>query len=241
MVVKALEAAAAFALRAWRSCWAALALGALAAGAALYGVGVAWAAAIALGLIARGGLWRLALAHGRPGLGGLQGGMVELRLLSTALLASVFLATLALLLITALLCLTFALATTGPGFDVSRPESWAGAIPPAGRVVLTAAIAACGLGLIFAAARISLAEPAGVARSRVQLLAAWPLTRGRALPIIVGNLILAVPPLAAVALYWTQLRAVAPACLAVIGVGLWLPLQVGLMTYLFQGSPGPER
>jgi hypothetical protein len=226
---------------AWKQCWAALALTALALWAALAGAAIAWPLALALALIARGGLWRMALDRGEAGPGGLQVGPVEARLLATWLLAMLFLAILALLLTTALLCLTFAVATAGRGFRIDEPASWAGAIRPGGRIVQSFAILAAGIGLVFAAARISLAEPAGVVGGKVQLLAAWPLTRGHALPIAIGNLAVAIAPVAAGAWCLTGARVVAPLVLAAIGAWLWLPMQVGLMAYFFQVLTAPER
>jgi hypothetical protein len=237
----ALAASVRFAPRAWKQCWAALALTALALWSAQAGLVIAWPLALAMALIARGGLWRLALDAGRTGPAGLQVGVVEGRLLATSLLAALFLAMLALLLTTALLCLTFAVATAGQGFRIDEPASWAGAIRPGGRIVQSFAILAAGIGLVFAAARISLAEPAGVVRGKVQLLTACPLTRGRALPIAIGNLVVAVAPLAAGAVFLIGAKGSARLALAVSVAWLWLPMQVGLMAYFFQVLPAPER
>lgn len=237
----ALAASVRFAPRAWKQCWAALSLVALALWAALAGIAIAWPLALVVALVARGGLWRTALDEGRAGPGGLQVGALEGRLLTTWLLAALFLAILAVLLATALLCLTLAVAMAGQGFRIGEPASWAGAIRPGGRIVQSLAIVAAGIGLVFAAARISLAEPAGVIRGKVQLLAAWPLTRGRTLPIAIGNLAVAVAPVAAGAWFLTGGKTAAALALAVVGAWLWLPMQVGLMAYFFRVLPAPER
>ncbi|HEY2481902.1 MAG TPA: hypothetical protein VGI30_06870 [Caulobacteraceae bacterium] len=157
--------------------------------------GVAWLLlTLLLGLVARGALWRLALAKGSPGPGGLQIGMVEVRLAAAWALTIVFLTILGLLLVTGLLCLVYAIASAGRGFDPANAATWAGAVDNQGRLVTGAGMIAGAAALVWAAIRISLAEAASVAKGKVQVLSAWPLTRGRAAAIAFGNLCLAAMP-----------------------------------------------
>jgi hypothetical protein len=172
----------------------------------------------------------------------LQLGPAEARLAAVWALTMVFLAILGLLLLTGLLSLTYAVASAGHGFDPANPATWARAVTGRGRLVIGAAIVIGTVALAWAAVRVSLAEAASVAGDAVQVLSAWRLTRGRALTIACGNLLLAIIPAAAFLLVPAPLAGADwPRPLA-FGLGLagaWLPLQVGLMAYVYQRHAAP--
>ena len=113
------------------------------------------------------------------------------------------------------------------------------------------AVAAMGLaGLTWAAVRISLSAAATVAKGRIQVLASWPDTQGRVLAIVVGRLLLGAGPIGfsiALLVFTQKAGAQSPAVLWGAGLaagaalaGLWLPLSVGLMAYLYRLS-APSR
>jgi hypothetical protein len=82
--------------------------------------------------------------------------------------------------------------------------------------------------------RLSLAEAATAARGRAQVLSTWPLTRGRILRLLVANIVIATPIVAAAfcpVAGW-------PGAVArgVAFGGLWLPLGVGLMAYAYDAE-----
>jgi hypothetical protein len=244
LITGAIRSAVAFLPIAWRRGWLAMLLAGLVLGQAVHaggGSGVAWtlAASFAL-LVAAGGLWRVALGDGRPGFGGVQVGKVEIRLAAAAVLSVVFMMVLGLLAFIVLLAFAYAAAASGHGFVASDIATWARAVDDRGRVVLAIVALVCGLGLLWALGRICLAAPASVGRGRVQVLATWPMTKGRVWPIVVAWLaVLAAPT----ALIIGLLRIREPAswglslaengAAALAATGLWLPLNVGLMTYLY--------
>jgi hypothetical protein len=105
----------------------------------------------------------------------------------------------------------------------------------------------CLAGLVWAGARIALGGAASVDRGKVQLLATWPATRGLVTPILVGRVMLGLVP---IGFAWGVIAAVAhdghrSAALAWVAglsagialTGLWLPLSVGLMAYLYRRLP----
>jgi hypothetical protein len=237
-VIGGVVAAARFLPVAWRASWAALALAGVAVALALAGGGGGWwLAAAPLALITRGGLWRLALGEGRAGPGGLQWGRIETRLAAAWALTALFFAILGMLLLVVLLCCAYAAASAGRGFDPAQVATWTPAIDGRGRVLLGAVAAAGGGAMVWAALRTSLAEAASVARGKVQVLAAWPLTRGRTLGLLAAHLAIAAPAILAAlprpagppSWPWAIFEAAAIA-------GLWLPMNVGLMAYGLEAS-----
>jgi hypothetical protein len=254
MLSGAVIAAVRFAPTAWRGAWAALLLTAAATAAALtaiaggQGIGPAplWLlAAFGLSLVARGALWRLALQHGRPGPGGLQVGAVEGRLAAVSALTGVFLAILILLLFVGLLCFAYAAASAGRGFDPANVVTWRKAVDARGRLVVSVATMAGAGAIVLAAIRISLAEAASVAGDKVRVLSTWGLTRGRLAAIGGGNLLFAIPPAGALlamragtaantgAMAW-------PLICGVVLAGVWLPMHVGLMAYVYERRAKPR-
>lgn len=145
---------------------------------------LAWIAALALALIARGGLWRLAMGQGRPGPGGLQFGAIEIRLAAVWALIVLFLSVLGLIAFVVLLCGAYAAASAGKGFNPTMVATWAPAIVGGGRLMLGAIAFLSILGLVFGAGRISLAEAASLDRGKVQVLSSFAMTRDRALPLV---------------------------------------------------------
>jgi hypothetical protein len=240
-----------FVARAWREAWAALILAGATTGAFLdaagWGAGPVWKAAwLALALlaitVARGALYRSALDSPGAGLSGLQWGRVETRLLAVWLLGAVFLFILALLVFVALLCCAYAVASAGAGFVPADPATWAPAVDVRGRWVLGAVGIAGAAGLLWAQLRLCLASAATVARGRVQVLSAWPTTRGSAWAILVPIVLVSLTPAALLAALIILGGRLAGGSFLIVGVlnfaeglavaGLWLPMNVGLMAYL---------
>jgi hypothetical protein len=195
-----------------------------------------WLAAVGgATLLARGALWRLVTG---PAIARVDRfGAVELRLAAVWALSVLFLAVLAVLLLVALLCFAYAAASAGRGFDPANVVTWAPAVSQKGGLLVSAAAILGAAGLVFAAARISLAEAASIARRRVQVLSAWALTRGRVAPILIGNAVLALPPAVAFILPPAQSAGsgmiAARVLQSLVLAGLWLPMNVGLMAYVF--------
>ncbi|HEY2047792.1 MAG TPA: hypothetical protein VGH03_00495 [Caulobacteraceae bacterium] len=239
------RAAIAFLPLAWRRAWLAMLLAALTmtlvfAFGGGRSAGLCLAAAAVAVIVEWGALWRLSLGAGRLGFGGLQMGWVEIRLAATTVLSFLFMLILALLAFVVLLAFAYAAAASGHGFVSSNISTWARAVEDRGRVVVLAVALVCALGLLWAFGRISLAAPASVRRGRVQVLASWPLTRGRVWSIAAASVIvLAIPTVLVIGLARIGVLAgpvgATPASLAAafVAAGLWLPLNVGLVTYLY--------
>jgi hypothetical protein len=199
--------------------------------------GARWFPLAALGvLIARAELWRHALAATPGGFAARTA-----RLAAVWALGGLFLAVLALLLFVTLLAVAYAAASAGPGFDPGQVATWAPAIQGRGRWLLGAVALAGGAGLVFAATRISLAGAASLAGGRVAVLSTWALSRGALAVILIGNATIAAPP-AALFLFappgpvWRGLQGLVLAT-------VWLPMNVGLMAYVFanRGKPKPDQ
>jgi len=249
LVIGGLEAALRFLAPAWRGAWAVLVLASVLGGVGLATRGAAthglWLTlALLAAVAAQGALYRLALSEGRPGPAGLQWGRPEWRLLAAAILTLVFLFILALLVFVVVLCFAYAVASTGKGFVASEIVTWAPAVEGRGGIVASVVAIMCGLGLTWAAARVSLAGAATVASGRVQMLSTWPLSRGVAWRIVLAKALVGVGPVAIMLVLTHISRLAGPGSGAgaawafnlveglVIG-GLWLPLSAGLMAYLY--------
>ncbi len=235
MVIGGLDAAARFLPRAWRAAWGGLILASAAIALALaHGSLAVWFAALTMVLIARGGLWRLASGAKPVGPAGLQFGVIEARLAGVWLLSALFLGVLLLLAFVLLLCGAYAAASAGRGFDPANVASWVPAIVGGGRVLLGAIAGLCAAGIVFVAVRISLAEAATVHRSKIQVLAAFALSRGRTLALAAAYVIVAAPVIILAA--WCMIHGYTNVWAAAEGLavgGLWLPTSVGLMAYGF--------
>jgi hypothetical protein len=254
--IEAVGAACRFLATAWRRAWAAMLVTAMALGApwalGLWSPRSPWRLAALLAVVgaaamAEGALYRLALGKGRPGPGGLQWSRVEWRLGAVWGLTAAFLFVLGLLAFVVVLAAAFGVATSGRAFVMAVPATWAGAVDGRGRLVLAVVAALCLAGLVWAGTRIALGATASVDRDKVQLLATWPATRRLVAPILLGRLSVGVVPIGvAWAAIWAVRRLGHPpsillwaaslaAGLAV--AGLWLPLSVGLMAYLYRRLP----
>ena len=258
--ISAIGAAWRFLATAWARAWAAMliAAAALAAPSAL-GLWsprspwrlVALAGVAASVAMAEGALYRTALEQGRPGPAGLQWGRPEWRLGAIWGLSLAFLFVLGLLAFVAVLATAFGVATSGPGFVMALPATWAGAVEGPGRWILAVVAALCLAGLVWATTRIALGAAASVDREKVQLLATWPATRRLVAPILLGRLVLGGVPIGfAGVVIWAASRGAHPppmlvwaACLAagLAVAGLWLPLSVGLMAYLYREIPAASK
>ncbi len=235
----------------WRPSWAAIVVASVAVGLRLWsarlagppltGAALDVLAILAL-VMAEASLLRSALAPGGPaGFAGLRWGRAETRLLATWALSLLFLAIIALLVFVAALCAAYAVASAGAGFAAARPATWAAAVDARGRLVLAGVALAGGACWSGRASASPFAPVATVARARVQVLAAWPLARGIAGRLVVWFLILGAAPAAAfigldraVHLAPSAASAALPALAAgFVTAGLWLPLNAGLMTYLY--------
>jgi hypothetical protein len=170
---------------------------------------------------------------------------VEGRLAAVSTLTCVFLAILILLLFVVLLCLAYAAASAGRGFDAANVGTWGKAVDARGRLVVSVATMAGAGAIVLAAIRISLAEAASVAGDKVQVLSTWGLTRRRLAAIGGGNLLIAIPPTAVLLATRVGMAANAgalawPLICGVVLAGVWLPMHVGLMAYVY-GRPAAPR
>ena len=254
--IKAVGAAWRFLATAWRSAWASMLLAA-AALAVSWALGlwssqspwrlVALLTVAGAAVMAEGALYRVALEKGRPGPAGLQWGRPEWRLGAVWALTAAFLFVLGLLAFVVVLAAAFGVATSGRGFVMALPATWAGAVDGRGRLVLGLVSALCLGGLVWAGTRIAFGAAASIDRDKIQLLATWPATRRLVTPILLGRLLLGVVP---IGLAWAALRTVSraghPPGMLLWGAslaaglalaGLWLPLSVGLMAYLYRRLP----
>jgi hypothetical protein len=251
-VVSALE----FLATAWTRAWGALCLAGVIMAAAwvLWATDPHWrplASAVMLGaaLLAEGALYRLALGQRGAGPAGLGLGLLEARIGAVWALTVLFLFVLGLLAFVVVLAFAFAVATSGHGFVMALPATWAPAVDGRGRAVVAVVGSLCLAGLVWAGVRVSLGSAASVARGRILVLATWPATRGLVLVIILGRLALgAVPIGVAVAVLWASIAwaGASPVALWAAGLaagaaiaGLWLPASVGLMAHLYARAPIP--
>ncbi len=255
--IAAVGAAWRFLATAWRRAWAAMLITGALLGA-LWALG-AWSpqspwrpeAVLLVGAaaaMAEGALYRLALGKGRPGPAGLQWGRAEWRLGAVWGLTVAFLFILGMLAFVMVLATAFGVATSGRGFVMALPATWAGSVDGVGRAVVGAVGALCLAGLIWAGTRVSLGAPASIDQGRVQLLATWAASRRLVAPILLGRFLLGVGPIGfAWAVLWLAPRGgqlsdatllwTASLAAGIAIAGLWLPLSVGLMAYLYRRCP----
>jgi hypothetical protein len=251
--IAAAGAAWRFLATAWTRAWAAMLITGALLGAplalGLWSPRSPWRLAALLALAAsaamtEGALYRLALQKGSPGPGGLQWGRPEWRLGAVWGLSVLFLLVLGALALVILFFAALGVAASGPGFVMSEPATWVGAVDGPRRRVVGVVAAFCVAGLIWAATRIALGAAASIDRGRVQLLATWADSRRLAAPILLGRLLLGVAPIGfAAVVLWRLSRAnhasavwswVASLAAGLAVAGLWLPLSVGFMAYLYR-------
>ncbi len=235
MVFAGVRAAWSFLLPAWRQAWLSLALASALVGVAFSQRSALWASLAVLAVLSAAATL-LPLAVGRSQTPNLRARAVSvLQLLGVAVLSVLFLFILFLLAFVLVLCFAYAAAASGHGFVGSQIATWAPAVDDRGRVVVTLVALACALGLSWAALRIFLAAPATVARGKVQVLAAWPLTRGKVLSLAASLAgVSGAPAILAISLEAARAaRGAAPLPFALaeglVFGGLWLPLILGLM------------
>jgi hypothetical protein len=254
LIIEGISAATRFLPTAWARTWGSLGLvaGVLALSWALglWSPHSPWrfvtlSLALAAVVMAQGGLYRQALAAGAPGPAGLQWGLAECRLSGVWALTAVFLSVLGLLAFIVVLSFAFAIASSGKGFVVALPMTWARGVDGRGRLVMAIVAGFCLIGLTWSAIRVSLAAAATVARGRLQVLASWPTTRGVVWPIVIGKAVLAVVPIgfAVAALHWGggTVGVAWPFAIAagVAVAAVWLPLNAGLMAFYYQRAATP--
>jgi hypothetical protein len=253
----AVRAAWRFLATAWRQAWAAMVISGALFGA-LWALGLwsprsswrpeALLVVAAAAAMAEGALYRVALGKGRPGPAGLQWGRPEWRLGAVWGLTAAFLFVLGLLAFVVVLSTAFGVATSGRGFVMAAPATWAAAVDGRGQVVVGVVGVLCLAGLIWAGTRVALGAPASIDQGRVQLLATWAATRRLVLPILLGRFVLGAGPIGcAWAMLWLVSRGghasdapllwTASLAAGLLLAGLWLPLSVGLMAYLYRRSP----
>lgn len=240
MVFAGVRQAWSFLLPAWRQGWLSLALASGLVGWAFGQRSALWTGLAVLAVFnAAATLLPLALGRSqRPNL--VARGLSVVQLIAVAALSVLFLFILFLLAFVLVLCFAYAAAASGHGFVGSEIATWAPAVDDRGRVVVTVVALACALGLSWAALRIGLAAPATVAHGKVQVLAAWPLTRGKVLTLAASlAAVSGAPAILAISLEAARSAWGAgplPLSLAegLVFGGLWLPLTLGLMGYAYQ-------
>jgi hypothetical protein len=173
---------------------------------------------------------------------------VVLRVGGAWILTLVFMVVLGSLLFVVFLSSAYAVASAGPGFVSSDVRSWASAVDGRGKVVL-AFIGMVGLAwLAWALTRVSLAAASTVARGKLQVLSAWPLTRRLAWRLLLVRLAIVAPFAILCARAWRASTGSGPTtefgawilsiAAAVLLIGVWLPLNTGLMSYIYQSRAG---
>ena len=248
-----LSSAIRFLAPAWNQAWAAIGLASLVLGfilaLRLWSPLSPWrfeglVLAVIAVLIVEGGLYRLALGKGRLGAGGLGWGLTQWRLGAVWGLNLVFLFVLGLLAFVVILAFAFAVASSGQGFVLALPMTWARGVDGRSRLVVEVVGALCLAGLIWAGTRVSLGSAASVAGDRVVMLSSWPDTRGKVVAILLARLCLGAVPIGfagAILFVVDKTPGLAPALVWAFSLaagaaiaGLWLPLSVGLMAYFYQ-------
>jgi hypothetical protein len=199
---------------------------------------------IGISLMAQGALFRLAIAEmsgSAPepvGPSGFQWRGVEWRLVGLTL-------RLYLLIVAVVVVVVFLLAAAlGPTVNEAAlsgmtPEEFVATLTPEQRRVIAIGFAAVAALLTWVSARLSLALPMSAHGPRIQLFASWPLTRGTAWPIILGSALLIAPIFLLVAIagaIWADQPATAAwavGLVVAIGQFFYLPLSVGMLTWLY--------
>ncbi len=191
----------------------------------------------------QGGLYRPALGKGPFGRAGLRLGAPELRMAAVWALTAIFMFILFLLAFVVVMAFGFAVASSGHGFVLTKGATWTNGVGLPAKVLVGLVATASLWGLIWAGAKIAFGAAATIDRDKVLVLATWPETKGLMAPIVGGRLLLAVIPLAALAGAGALLLRGTPGDSVMTWVaglavglaisGLWLPLDVGLMAYLY--------
>ncbi len=228
---------------AWKRRWVALISAAAIIGLAslAQALGPVWVVAIAASTILLASLHAVAFDMIRQaGVETPTGLPASGQLLACVLLLGVLMAIVGALLLVLLLALAFGVASAGVHFDAADPRTWGQAVDERGRAVLGIASALAAGMFAWVFARLAYAPVATIARGRVQVLSAWPLSRGLVLKTLAGLVATGAPAVVAL-LIWRCVAAsplgptsIAGAVIAgLLIAGLGLPLNAGLMTYLY--------
>ncbi|MGA0600877.1 hypothetical protein ACO2Q3_09255 [Caulobacter sp. KR2-114] len=183
--------------------------------------------------------YRIGLGLSVPALAGSRVTRDVPRLLVAGLLQLILLGIITALMLTVVGAVAFGVAAAGKGFQAAEPATWLPAMGPTGRSI-AGAVALVGLaGVIWLRLRLAFSAAATVERQKVQVLSAWPTTRGRVLATLAALVLASLPTLAVA---W-GVRAAGLAggaegafAFALAAIGVSLPLQAGLMTYLYRQS-----
>jgi hypothetical protein len=184
--------------------------------------------------------YRLALGPPAPALAGSRVTRDVPRLVIVAVLQVILLGIITGLMLTVVGAVAYGAASVGKGFSAAEPATWLPAMGPTGRLV-SGTVAVAGLaGVAWVVLRLAFSAAATVDRQAVQVLSAWPLTKGRVLASFAASIISSIPTLAAAwGLDQAGMLASAAGGLVVglVAIGVTLPLHAGLMTYLYRHSP----
>ena len=201
--------------------------------------------AILLAVVAAARLYRAAFQL--PLGGGWVSSIWEPRLLAGFALFCLFLGVLGLLVFVIILCVAYAVASAGHGFDPKQVTTWAGAVDARGKIVGSAAFLIGMAGLAWAKMRVSMFAAATVAEDRVAMLSTWPYTRGLVLPMLGARLVLLAPPVLLCWAVWALSSTLSPqwrpwleaaGIVAVLSV-VAMPFQVGAGAVFYERRSAP--
>ena len=143
--------------------------------------------------LAYGAVYRAAFERPR-GWNGLRWGREEWRLLAVQLLIAAVMAVVAAVLFVVIGGVALGVArSTSPGFDATSAEAWRQALSGPGAILAGLVPLASMALLAWIGLRLALAPAATVDRGRIQVLSAFPLTRGVVLTLLAAGLVLVVP------------------------------------------------
>ncbi|MBO9709765.1 MAG: hypothetical protein J7521_16300 [Caulobacter sp.] len=180
-----------------RDAWAALVVGSLASlTPSLLSPGLSFLSLpieLAATTLAYGALYRLAFG-GPKGVKGLRWGVAEWRLLATELLVTAVLTVLAAVLSVVVGAVAMGVARSAPAeFDTLSLEAFRGAMSGWGGMTASLVAIAAMLLMVWMFVRLALAPAATVALGRIQVLSAFPRTRGAVLLLVAVGVVLSAP------------------------------------------------
>ncbi len=223
-----------------RACWAALlAAIVLTLAAGSLPPGMRLLALLAALVIAQGALFRRAFGRD-PGLKGLRWGRDEWRLLGGHLMVLGLFLLIGSILLVVIGAIALGVArASAPDLDVGSAEAWKTALATAGPGGVVAGLApVAGLAiLVWLGLRLSFTGPATVDQSRVRVLSAFPLTKGKVPALLAITLALVAPMLLTGLLGLPAGRGVGGAAVgAVITYLLLAPAWAGALVHLYRHS-----
>jgi len=223
-----------------RACWAALLAAIVLTLAAGYlPPGLRLQALLAALVIAQGALFRRAFGRA-PGLKGLRWGRDEWRLLGGCLMVLGLLLLIGSILLVLIGAIALGVArASAPNLDVGSAEAWKSALAtagPGGVVVGLAPVAGLAV-LVWLGLRLSFTAPATIEQSRMRVLSAFPLTKGKVPKLLMIALALVAPLLLASLLGLAPARgAGVTAAGAIITYLLLAPAWAGALVHLYRHS-----